>query len=147
MLVSGYSLRLHFRDYDVYFGIVSFRIASSSYCIYEPQFMRIYCSNPLLYLIGSTFFSIAWPVWRISFGHATVSLLSINILDQSINILDQLTLVNLTRMGGCPRAPGSFPSHPCRLQTRFSHLQSHFFGSGFHFSDSRFHFSRFIAGF
>ena len=91
--------------------------------------MRIYCSNLLLYLISGTFFSIAWPVWRISFGHATVSLLS-------INILDQLTLVNLTRMGGCPRAPGSFPSHPCRLQTRFSHLQSHFFGSGFHFTDS-----------
>ena len=119
MLVSRHSLGLHFCDYDVFFGIVSFRIASSSYCIYEPQFMRIYCSNPLLYLISGTFFSIAWPVWRISFGHATVSLLS-------INILDQLTLVNLTRMGGCPRAPGSFPSHPCRLQIRFSHLQSHF---------------------
>ena len=79
--------------------------------------MRIYCSNPLLYLIRGTFFSIAWPVWRISFGHATVSLLS-------INILDQLTLVNLTRMGGCLRAPGSFPSHPWRLQAPFSCLQS-----------------------
>ena len=140
MLVSRHSLELHFCDYDVYFGIVSFRIASSSYCLYEPQFMRIYCSNPLLYLIRGTFISIAWPVWRILFGHATVSLLS-------INILDQLTLVNLTRMGGCPCAPGSFPSHPCRLQTPFARLQSPFFGSGFHFSDSRFHISRFIGGF
>ena len=140
MLVPRRSLGLHFCDYYVYFGIVFFMIAASSDCLYEPQFMRIYCSSRLLYLSRDVFFSMAWQVWRISCGRATVSLLS-------INILDQLTLVNLTRMGGCPRGPGSFPSHPCRLQTPFSHLQNQFFGSGFHFSDYRFHFSRFIAGY
>ena len=141
-MVSRHSLELHFCDYDVYFGIVFFIIAFSLYCLYEPQFMRIYCSNTQ-YSIRSNplcFFSIAWPVWRIYCAHATVSLLS-------INILGQLTLVNMTRMGGCPRAPGSFPSHPWRLQTRFSCLQSPFFGSGINFCSSRFHFSRLIAGY
>ena len=138
-MVSTHSLELQFYDYDVYFDIVFLIIVFSLYCFYEPQFMRIYCSNTLLYLIHDVFSRLLGQSGA-HCAHATVSLLS-------INILGQLTLVNMTRMGGCPRAPGSFPSHPCRLQTPFARLQSPFFGSGFHFSDSRFHFSRFIAGF
>ena len=52
----------------------------------------------------------------------------------SINILGQLTLVNLTRMGGCLRAPGSFPSHPWRLQAPFSCLQGLSYSLGVPFS-------------
>ena len=37
-MVSRQSLGLHVCDYDVYFGIVFFILASSSYCFYKPHF-------------------------------------------------------------------------------------------------------------
>ena len=140
MLVSRHSLGLLFCDYNVYFGIVSFRIASSSYCIYEPQFMWIHCGNPLLYLISGTFYRLlgqsgayhlATPPW--------VSYLLISWANSPLWTWPAWGVV-LVHPALAPRTLGDSRLH-------FAASRLHLAHSGIHFSEFRSQLFRSIAGY